>query len=112
MLTKIEQGRLKWSDDFAELAEEFINKKIRPNLKTKFSGSYAGGSSFNKGSGYGKCFKNLIQSGGFSRSKPVYGAICYQWNLGMCSYGKDCKPLLVINQFGFKVAGDRFPQGP
>ena len=33
ILTKIEQGRVKWSDDFSALAEDFINKKVRLNLK-------------------------------------------------------------------------------
>ena len=99
MLTKIEQGRLKWSEDFAALAEEFVDKKVRLSLKPKFSGSYSGGS-FNKGSGNGKGFRNSSQRGGFGRSKPVYGAICYQWNFGTCSYGEDCKRWHVCKTCG------------
>ena len=100
ILTKIEQGRVKWSDDFSVLAEEFIDKKVRLNLKPKFSGSYSGGSSFNRGSGYGKGYKNSSQRGGSSRNKPVYGAICYQWNFGTCSYGEDCKRWHVCKTCG------------
>ena len=100
MLTKIEQGRVKWSDDFSALAEDFINKKVRLNLKPKFSGSNSGSSSFNKSSGYGKGFRNSSQRGGFSRSKPVYGAICFQWNFGTCSYGEDCKRWHVCKTCG------------
>ena len=91
---------MKWSDDFSALAEDFINKKVRLNLKPKFSGSYSGGN-FNKGSSYiGKGFKNSGQRGGFGRSKPVYGAICYQWNFGTCSYGEDCKRWHVCKTCG------------
>ena len=49
VMVKIEQGRLTWADNFTELAESFIDKKVRQSLKSKGSASFgaAGKSNFN-----------------------------------------------------------------
>ena len=43
-MTKLEQGRYGWATDFAELANEYIDKKVRLSLKSKSSGNKAGAS--------------------------------------------------------------------
>ena len=90
MMIKIEQGRLDWDDDFAALAEDFIDKKVRLAFRSKYarsSNSSAGGRGFSSG----KSFKSSNQKNGFNRNRPLYGAICFQWNSGTCSYGEECK---------------------
>ena len=89
-MTKIEQGRLDWEDDFAVLAEDFIDRKIRLNFKSKF-GRSINNNAGSRGFGFGRGAKNQGQKGGFNRSRPLYGAICFQWNAGTCSFGEDCK---------------------
>ena len=98
MVLKIEQGIMDWSTDFGPLAEKFVDKKVRLGLKSRNSG--AGRSSGAKGSyagkSYGKGFGgsngfNYRGAGGTSKGRALYGAVCYQWNFGTCTYGKDCK---------------------
>ena len=110
VLHKIEQGRVEWSEDFSALADSFIEKKMRSTLRanarqtsTGYGGSRARG--YGRGTGYGSRnpgqrfnsnfnssynpnFNSNFNSG---RGKPIYGAICWQWNSGTCSYGANCK---------------------
>ena len=41
-LTKIEQGKLDWSADFTELSKQFVDKKVRQNLKSRSSTATSG----------------------------------------------------------------------
>ena len=61
VMVKLEQGRLDWSADFSVLAESFLDKKVRQNLRSKSTGAAAGTSyssrsssnkNFNKGVNY------------------------------------------------------------
>ena len=104
MMVKIEQGRLSWADDFAALAESFIDKKIRNSFKSRGAAGYssagkAGGynrgySAFNKKGSYNNnsynnnSYNNNSRNSG--RNKPVYNSVCKQWNFGNCSYGDRC----------------------
>ena len=99
MLVRIEQGIMDWSTDFGPLAERFIDKKVRLGLKSRNSGSgrgslpksgYGGGKSYGKGFG-GSNGSSFRGASGIGRGKALYGAVCYQWNFGTCTYGKDCK---------------------
>ena len=90
VMTKIEQGRINWDEDFSVLAEEFIDRKIRLGFRSKFACS-AGNSASNRSFSSARSFRGSNQRGGFSRNKPMYGVICYQWNAGTCSYGEECK---------------------
>ena len=95
-MVKIEQGKLEWSDDFVALAESFIDKKVRSNMKSK---STAGYGATGKTSWYGKGNTGFIKKGGYGyssnnkfsgRSKPVYSSVCKQWNFNTCTYGERC----------------------
>ena len=87
---KIEQGKIDWSADFSALADQYLEVKVRSNLRPK--------GSTNKGSGKGYGYSNGRFSSGTSgktnlnENKPLYKLICHQWNYGTCSYGdKLCK---------------------
>ena len=104
VMVKNEQGRLNWADDFAALAESFIDKKIRNSFKSRGAAGYssagkAGGhnrgySAFNKKGSYNNnsynnnSYNNNSRNSG--RNKPVYNSVCKQWNFGNCSYGDRC----------------------
>ena len=93
MMVMIEQGRASWAKDFSSLAENFVDKKVRLGFRAKsFSSntgsSYKGG---NFGKGFGKGFKGSGFRGNAGRGKPLYGAVCWQWNFSTCTYGNDCR---------------------
>ena len=96
VMLKLEQGVLDWSTDFGPLAERFIDKKVRLGLRSRNSAggrsssakSGYGGRSFGKG--FGSYSGNNFQ-GGTGKGKPLYGAVCHQWNYGTCTYGSSCK---------------------
>ena len=90
VMTKIEQGRINWDEDFSVLAEDFIDRKIRLGFRSRFASSAANSTS-NRGYSTARSFRGSNQRGGYSRRKPMYGAVCYQWNAGTCSYGEECK---------------------
>ena len=93
MMVKIEQGKATWATDFSSLAESFVDKKVRLSLKARNFNSNAGSSykGGNLGKSFGKGFKNQGFKGNTGRGRPLYGAVCYQWNFGTCTYGNDCK---------------------
>ena len=46
MMVKIEQGRLGWDADFASFAQDFVDKKVRLSMRSRYTG--ASSSSSNK----------------------------------------------------------------
>ena len=104
VMVKIEQGRANWFSDFSSLAESFIDKKVRMSWKNKTY--YASGSSSYKGSyygkgenkGYGKGFRGSGAKFNAGRGKPLYGAVCWQWNFETYSYGEDCMRWHICKQ--------------
>ena len=110
IMVKVEQERVSWSDDFLELAEDFLDKKVRsslrvrhttatnvpPNNKANFPGRGAGRgprppfqnyNSYSNNSNYNNNNNNNFQG----RGRPIFGAVCWQWNFNTCTYGADCK---------------------
>ena len=100
IMTKIEQGRIEWDADFMSLADDFIDKKVRLGLRSRYTPAASNSSSkpsyYGRGT-IGKGFRSQGQSGqryGAGRGnsgKPLYGAVCWQWNNGTCTYGENCK---------------------
>ena len=96
VMVKLEQNRIDWTADFVQLAENYIDKKVRLSLKAKsVSGAASSGrSGYSRGYGYsGRTFGKGFSSGnrGYSgRSKSLYNSVCKQWNYGTCSYGERC----------------------
>ena len=94
VMVKLEQDRENWASDFIALAEAFIDKKVRLGLRSKYassgpSSSYSKSSSYGKG--FSKEFRGQSQRNSAGRGKPLYGAICWQWNHSSCTYGDNCK---------------------
>ena len=80
------------------LADQFLDKKVRQNLRSKNTASgsgypqKSGGKSFGKGFSssssrqrYGNNFSNS------NKSKSLYALLCKQWNDGNCTFGDRCK---------------------
>ena len=111
-MLKIEQGRLNWGSDFTELANKFLDKKVRmnlmsssnrrgksPNYRPSSNGASIMGdfnhgprshfnfdkNSSNSSHGHNNNFRN---NKSFSSSISV---ICRLWNSGHCSFGANCK---------------------
>ena len=95
IMTKIEQERLHWGSDFMALASDFIDKKVRLSMKSKYTPSSNSGASSYRSSFYGKDigkgFRGQDQRYRSGKGKPLYGAICWQWNTGTCTYGDNCR---------------------
>ena len=94
MLLKIEQERINWLTDFRELADKYVDQKVRQNLKAKSSyvdTSYSSKARYirdpDKGWGSSSdCYQNNSGNG-----KTLKNVICWQWNFSSCSYGDNCK---------------------
>ena len=92
-MVKIEQGRLNWDSDFTALANQFLDKKVRMNLRLRNSSvnsnsNRSSNNHFGKGSGN---FSNGYNSN-INRNFPSpISVICRLWNGGICSFGADCK---------------------
>ena len=102
VMVKMEQGKYSWSMDFTELAEDFMDRKVRQSLRGKgpVSGASNAYKSYNSRS-FGKAsgsfsnrgnYQGSFQSNNFqSRSKSLYAMVCRQWNFGSCYYNDRCK---------------------
>ena len=53
VMVKVEQGRIDWTTDFTEIGEQYLNKKVRQNLRSKGAATSSGSASY---SGFGKGF--------------------------------------------------------
>ena len=92
VMIKVEQDRLSWEADFDQLAEDFINSKLKQCLKSKGAsyGTYKGNTNYNgkynrkEFSGYGGRSNNSGQASSYSN-------VCKQWNFATCTYGARCK---------------------
>ena len=94
VMTKIEQGRIKWKDDFLVLAERYLDHKVRLSLRSK--GAAAGtSSSFKPGRGSlpRGAGSSGYRQGGYNaaRGKPIHATVCKLWNSGTCSFADRCK---------------------
>ena len=106
VLTKIEQGWVTWADDFVELANQFLDKKLRQSLRSK--GSAVGGSNFfskNKdvGKGFGGYNRGRYGYNNYSannfnsnysnsnRNNALYATVCRQFNFDRCTFGDRCR---------------------
>ena len=89
MMLKIEQGRLSWSSNFKALADQFLNRKVRLNLK---SSTYAKNKHFRKFRN--RDSENINVNSSYhneSQVRSYHSIICRLWNRGVCSYGNSCK---------------------
>ena len=98
VMVKIEQDRYYWGTDFAMLAQEFIDKRVRSNLRSGTGRGYSyGGSSKSSGySGSNKYYSRNVgsfgnRSGYGGREKSLFALVCKQWNNGACTFGDRCK---------------------
>ena len=92
IMTKIEQGRFGWKANFADMANQFVDKKVRQTLRSKGSSGTSNRSRSDQRSygrnNYGNNYNRNQEYAG----KTLLSAFCYQWNNGTCSYGdRECK---------------------
>ena len=97
-MVKLEQGRIGWDFDFTELANQFMEKKVRQGVRSR--GSQAGGSNqkrfyrgyrrgYNGSQGGGNSYN--VGNGSSSSYRSQYNSACRQWNNGTCTFGMRCK---------------------
>ena len=94
VMVKVEQGRLDWSADFSVLAEQYLDRKVRQNLRGKSTVAAAGTSysnKFNSNKNFNKGFNSRGGRFGSSNNKSLYAMVCSQWNFGTCGYGDKCR---------------------
>ena len=102
VMTKLEQGRLVWKSDFSTLAHQFLDKKVRLNLRSKgtASGANSAFKTSSSGRSFGKGFANPRNNNtkfnsnfnnNSNRNKSLYAVVCSQWNFGNCGYGDRCR---------------------
>ena len=97
VMVKVEQDRINWSTNFLALADQYLLKKVRMNLRTKASpaGINSHDSFRNASASRGPINYNVRNRFSNSNSnvnnQPLYSFVCKQWNAGKCSYGEKCR---------------------
>ena len=94
-MLKVEQGREDWTTDFKALAREYVDNKVRLNLRYQVPSASASSSSrSNTGSrGTGRSYGNgsyANRGNNFYRNSNVQYNVCKQWNYGECTFA-ECK---------------------
>ena len=88
-MLKIEQNRLDWKSDFIKLGKEYLDNKVRLNLRSKNASAGSESSYKPSGKNYNKGASGSNYN--VNRSKAVQSLICHQWNTGTCSFGTECR---------------------
>ena len=91
VMTKVEQDRISWDDDFTDLANEFIDNKVRQSLREKSRSSGTRGNYRHLGKGYGYQQRSSYGTGNNNNPNSTYNVVCKNWNQGSCSYGDRCR---------------------
>ena len=93
VMLKIEQDRICWKTNFLLMANQFLDKKVRENLRKK--GQTLGYSKTNSLSctslGNDFSMRNTMGKNKTNTNNYLYPIVCKQWNYGFCSYGDHCK---------------------
>ena len=96
IMVKLEQDRISWDADFTDLANQFLDKKVRQSLRFRDSNTDSTYYKYESGDkGFGKFNSNNFGSSNSNyssnRNKALYSVVCWQWNNGICYYGDKCK---------------------
>ena len=106
VMVKLEQGRMDWTADFSVLAEQFLDKKVRQNMRSNLAAGTSSSSKSNSSKSYGKGFNcrygrsNNVNTNSYNsstnnynsnRNKGLYTVVCRQWNYGTCGFGDRCR---------------------
>ena len=98
VMIKLEQGRICWDTDFSDLANNFMEKKVRQGMRSR--GAQAGGATNQRKfyQGYRRGYSGTSAGGNSSYSgsngnsnRSPYSTVCRQWNNGTCSFGIRCR---------------------
>ena len=103
VMVKLEQGRIRWNEDFSVLADEFLQKKVLQTLRQKTQPISSAPTASNK-AGFRTEFRNFNSNPGGSNNRNSFGSgkfvYCRQWNEGSCTYGVKCKRWHVCSSCG------------
>ena len=96
VMVKLEQRRYEWTSDFSALGNQFIDKKVRENLR--YRNSSGGSGQYSKGSGKGaRHSKSNPSPSGSSqnRGRSSHPGEFRNWNFGTCTFVERCSRLHV-----------------
>ena len=94
VLLKIEQGKCEWTSDFLTMADQFVDKEVRQNLRSKAGGMGASNKGSGRGSRNGRSYSN--SNNNFqNRSRSSQPGVCRNWNFGTCTFAERCNRLHV-----------------
>ena len=96
VMVKLEQRRYEWTSDFSALGNQFIDKKVRENLR--YRNSSGGSGQYSKGSGKGARHSKSNPSPSSSsqnRGRSSQPGVCRNWNFGTCTFAERCNRLHV-----------------
>lgn len=94
VMIKIEQGRIDWNTNFLNMANQFLDKKVRQTLRRSFT--YDNSSSYSANfncSRFSNDFRtqNFVDRRQEGVNNSLYSTICKHWNYGVCSFGDQCR---------------------